>query len=631
MDEKYLKPEPLKRLTRDLRSASVTLSKVEVRYLVDCYYQIQENRIRADGQVRSMAEEPHTVLLWLAEQNRTLENQIKAALDKFSAADPVGKWMRAQKGIGPVIAAGMLAHFDVSKSETAGGFWRFAGLDPTCEWKKGEKRPWNGRLKVICVHPDTYITTKRGHVPIKDVLVGDVVLTHKGRWRKVTKTFINPHDGELYGLRGVYAGNQIAWLTAGHPVWSASVETNKNGRTHYIKEKTRAPYDWHAVENIQPRWNLCRPVIDTGDALIPDVTLEGIDVGNGMVAAEGFYAWHAHPNATRIKKTFPLDPDFMRLLGLFVSEGNISRTRAYWSFHEDETELHRFVTEQVRRLTGKNPLRLHNLKCRSMQFSIGCKPLADWISKTLGTNSHDMLFPMDWLSLPDELLKPFWQGIMEGDGDHVGQDKGRRVSTCSKALALQYVDLARRLGFNASCHSEKSGKAFRVRVNDRCDREVGARDTLVIDYRGPVYNIEVEEDNSYVAAGYAVHNCWKAGQSFVKVSGRENAYYGHLYTQRKEQEVRKNEAGEFAAQAALALEKKNYSKDTDAYKAYITGKLPPAHVHARACRYAVHIFVSHLHHKMYVNYFGKEPPAPFPIAIQGHAHYLAPPGHERKK
>jgi len=26
-------------------------------------------------------------------------------------------------------------------------------------------------------------------------------------------------------------------------------------------------------------------------------------------------------------------------------------------------------------------------------------------------------------------------------------------------------------------------------------------------YRGPVYNLEVEEDNTYVASGYVVHNC----------------------------------------------------------------------------------------------------------------------------
>jgi hypothetical protein len=30
---------------------------------------------------------------------------------------------------------------------TAGAIWRFAGLDPTVSWNKGEVRPWNQRLK----------------------------------------------------------------------------------------------------------------------------------------------------------------------------------------------------------------------------------------------------------------------------------------------------------------------------------------------------------------------------------------------------------------------------------------------------------------------------------------------------
>lgn len=142
--------EPIRKLTKDERMASAILGKDEARFLVDAYYQMQDNRLRADNQVRSMSEEPHGVLLWLADQNRMLEAQIKGALDKYSAASPVGQWMRAQKGIGPVIAAGFLAHLDITRANTAGAFWSFAGLDPSKEWKRGEKRPWNAQLKVLC-------------------------------------------------------------------------------------------------------------------------------------------------------------------------------------------------------------------------------------------------------------------------------------------------------------------------------------------------------------------------------------------------------------------------------------------------------------------------------------------------
>jgi hypothetical protein len=143
---------PVQRLSRDIASASVHLTDDEARFLVDQYYAMQRNRIRAASQANAMAKdgEPHSVLAWLRDQSDTLETQIQRALDRYSASHPVGEWLRAQVGIGPVIAAGLLAHIDISKAPTVGHVWRFAGLDPTVKWGKGQKRPWNAALKVIC-------------------------------------------------------------------------------------------------------------------------------------------------------------------------------------------------------------------------------------------------------------------------------------------------------------------------------------------------------------------------------------------------------------------------------------------------------------------------------------------------
>jgi hypothetical protein len=144
--------EAIRKLTKDERAAAKNVTRNEARFLVDAYYQLQDNRIRGDGQVRSMSRdgEPHAVVQWLADMNRTLEEQIKFALDAYSMNSGPGQWLRAQKGIGPVIAAGLLAHLDITKANTAGAFWSFAGLDPRAEWKKGEKRPWNASLKTLC-------------------------------------------------------------------------------------------------------------------------------------------------------------------------------------------------------------------------------------------------------------------------------------------------------------------------------------------------------------------------------------------------------------------------------------------------------------------------------------------------
>ena len=138
MDE-YL--EAVKRLTRDLRNAAITLSRREARFLVDYYYSQQDRRKRSDNQGRALeaSAEPHEVISWLGDQNRMLENDIRRALDAFSASKELGVWARTQVGIGPVIAAGLLAHIDLRKCPTVGKIYRFGGYDPTVIWRSTQK------------------------------------------------------------------------------------------------------------------------------------------------------------------------------------------------------------------------------------------------------------------------------------------------------------------------------------------------------------------------------------------------------------------------------------------------------------------------------------------------------------
>lgn len=145
----------VRRLTKKDLDAARVLTDDEARYLVDYYYLCQDDRKRANNQVRAMTEdsdgpEPSSLVAWLAEQADTLENQIKRALDVYTQAHEMGSWMREIVGIGPVISAGLLAHIDIEKAPTVGHIWRFAGLDPTLTWDKGQKRPWNAKLKTLC-------------------------------------------------------------------------------------------------------------------------------------------------------------------------------------------------------------------------------------------------------------------------------------------------------------------------------------------------------------------------------------------------------------------------------------------------------------------------------------------------
>ncbi len=74
--------DALTRLRRDLRAAAKDLSQGEVRYLVDAYYQMQQDRIRSSAQVRALrdTDEPHLVIQWLAENTATLERGVGARM-----------------------------------------------------------------------------------------------------------------------------------------------------------------------------------------------------------------------------------------------------------------------------------------------------------------------------------------------------------------------------------------------------------------------------------------------------------------------------------------------------------------------------------------------------------------------
>lgn len=118
---------------------------------------------------------------------------------------------------------------------------------------------------------------------------------------------------------------------------------------------------------------------------------------------------------------------------------------------------------------------------------------------------------------------------------------------------------------------------------------------------------------------------FKLGESFVKVSNHKDALYGHIYRTRKDEYVAANERGEYADQAAEILKGKKFGKTTEAYKAYIEGRLPKAHVHARARRVAVKLFLSHLFARWFELEYGTAAPRPYAIAILNHGHYIEPP------
>jgi hypothetical protein len=124
--------------------------------------------------------------------------------------------------------------------------------------------------------------------------------------------------------------------------------------------------------------------------------------------------------------------------------------------------------------------------------------------------------------------------------------------------------------------------------------------------------------------------CWHIGESFVKVSGKDDDVYGKLYLIRKDYEQKRNESGALADQAAAKLDKYKIGKETDAYGYYSKGFLPPAHIHARAKRWTVKLFLAHWQWVAWESETGQPPALPYVIEHMGHMDLLAPPNWPMK-
>lgn len=211
-------------VSKAVQSTVIEMDRTQVRFLVDNYYQTQDQRKAADNQVRaliqgydkslessSMTEEDETdsmepmqyvpsAMVWLAANKRSEETQIKKMLDAYTDSDPLGRWLKATIGIGPVIAAGLMSYFDINKAEHFSQFWSYAGLNDN-------NTPWLGREKSakwvsewLKAHPDAN----------KKDLGTDIVVDACAAHHRTYETSIRQATDKDSGL--ITASSVQAWL-----------------------------------------------------------------------------------------------------------------------------------------------------------------------------------------------------------------------------------------------------------------------------------------------------------------------------------------------------------------------------------------------------------------------------------
>lgn len=211
---------------------------------------------------------------------------------------------------------------------------------------------------------------------------------------------------------------------------------------------------------------------------------------------------------------------------------------------------------------------------------------------------------LNYAGLNDNNIK--WLGKEKAEAlvneayDHFGMDKSAPVDE----NIFQYI------ADETTRSAHKMKEAFKNR-KEKESKKTSDRIILIKYLSMPPYNIELKR------------LCWLIGESFVKVSNR-GSKYGEIYKERKALETSLNEKLFYKEQAEELLREYNYTKGTDTYNYLIQGKLSPAHINARAKRYAVKIFLTHFFEACWCYHHGTEPPVIYPIAFLDHVDYITP-------
>jgi hypothetical protein len=374
----------------------------------------------------------------------------------------------------------------------------------------------------ICCLPDTEILTQRGVIKITDVEVGDMVVTHKGRWRKVNNVIVNPAHDQVVE---VYArGLSPLCVTGNHPIFAAKYTQTLSHKQIYHNT------EWVAARDLQPKktrggWDaLTIPLLrhENGN------TLRLSDWINGRrfsTKEEDSKLVHTHPMVTPLPAEIEYTSALGRLVGFYLAEGSQGGGKLHFYFHENEVAYQQIVSEDLRTVFGVDSQLVH--KEEHSVIVVQCQNAMLTELFACGTARTKQVPEWAWNG-NDEFMEAMLWAWVAGDGNV--NNRITRVTTSSYDLAWQMRLVAISCGREASiitCDREEGMIDDRVLpartvyvvswIDEKKRRGIYRIDGSCltsaiqyiepIDYKGLVYNLEIEEDESYLTLGGMVHNC----------------------------------------------------------------------------------------------------------------------------
>lgn len=382
----------------------------------------------------------------------------------------------------------------------------------------------------VCVIPQTLLLTPNGLKKANELKIGDLVLTHKGRFRQINQIFIREHNGEILHIVSTYNPHVLS-VTENHPI--LAVKRND--------------------VSLIPKWyNACD--LDKGDLVAYPIRREVID-------REG------------------ITNDLARLIGYFIADGCCSHGLPYrisFGFEITQKNYIEDVLQIAQNIFGKNGKKIR--RGRAIEITFNSKDM-DSFFKQFGRYAWGKDLPEWFIKLPEEKLKEFIKGYWRGDGTK--RKKGFGFATTSEFLAIKIKQILHKLnilphigiaqpkskyiaslgkwiqgrhpvylfemngsnidpfGFIVDINHEYSIKRNRRWIQGFITKKYALSPIKKIESsirKTKVFNFSIEEDQSYIANDVTTHNCgkwlldedfgiWVFGSNFQRIKTHVEAYY----------------------------------------------------------------------------------------------------------
>lgn len=383
-------------------------------------------------------------------------------------------------------------------------------------------------LPISCLTGEMLVNVPDGVKAIRDIRVGDRVLTHKGRFRHVVATASRRSD-EVYELSVRNRRTRLR-ITGNHPVLTIDgwkrVDALSKGRRK-VQDRIAINRTLH-VDTVPHTLEVA--------ATCPYETVDAEGVLTPVVPAGQFVP---HSVTARVS----VDAEMAWAIGLFLAEGGIARNNhkqpngiTVTMNIDERCYLDRFADIIERRFGVRGSIYegsalRGNTTHRWLQLTVSSRAVGEIFQSEFGHSGMAFRIPEWVLGLELESLECFMDAFIEGDGC-VFNLSGHNYTTIglnNPQLIGGLYNVALRLGMDVSLKMDKaSGRLATVPVspelrifNDGYHKRyapVEGPEKAVV-YSGinkieklagsyEVFDIQVEDDESFSVAGVVVHNCF---------------------------------------------------------------------------------------------------------------------------